>query len=75
MKKLYAVGCTVGFALFWVCGGLVVLGLVTGQGISVAALVLAVLGLALGVSTRLKLVELTRHLPTGTRVYQKEQAA
>lgn len=72
MKKVWAIACTLGFAAFWVFGGLAVLAYVDGHPLFAAVLMLALLGLGTGIWARMRLVALTRHLPRGARVRQEE---
>ena len=72
MRKFWAIACTLGFAAFWVFGGLAVLAYVDGHPLFGAVLVLALLGLGAGIWSRLRLVALTQHLPRGERVRQQE---
>lgn len=74
MRKFWAIACTLGFAAFWVFGGLAVLAFVDGHPLFAAVLVLALLGLAAGIWARLRLVALTRHIPRGDRVRQEDSA-
>jgi hypothetical protein len=75
MKKFCAIACTVGFSVFWIFGGLALVSFVNGQPISAAVLGLCALGLGVGVFMRRKVVELTQHVPQGTRVVQQDTAA
>jgi len=74
MKKFRALACTVGFSMFWVFSGLAVLAWVDAHALFALVVVLALVGLALGVWARLRVVELTRDLPRGDRVVQSEAA-
>ena len=68
MKKFCAIACTIGFSAFWVFGGLSVLSLANGNSVSAAVLALCALGLAVGVYTRQRVVQMTRDVPMGDRV-------
>ncbi|MDT8857340.1 hypothetical protein RNZ50_20325 [Paracoccaceae bacterium Fryx2] len=72
MKKFCAIACTMGFSAFWVFGGLAVLALVNGHPVGATGLLLAGIGLAVGVIMRRKVVDMTQDIPLGTRVVQKE---
>ncbi|WP_028031605.1 hypothetical protein [Gemmobacter nectariphilus] len=74
MKKFWAIACTLGFSAFWVFGGLSVLAFMDGHPLFAAVLVLALLGLMVGIWSRLRLVALTQDMPRGERVRQEETA-
>lgn len=75
MNKVLAITCTVSFTVFWVFCGLSVLAWVNKHVLFSALAVIALLGLALGVWTRLRLAELTRELPYGGAVAQPKASA
>lgn len=72
MKKFSAIACTIGFATFWIFGGLAAVSLVNGDPVGVVVPALCALGLAVGVVMRLRVVAMTRDLPQGTRAVQHE---
>lgn len=67
MKKACGLACTVGFALFWVCGGLVAVAVSNGWPVETPLVALAGLGGILGVMARLRVVSETRHIPVSVR--------
>jgi|GEM_PF-4745507 len=72
MKKFLAILCTVAFSAFWVFGGLALLAYVDAHPLMPHVMVLSLLGLAIGVWSRLRLLALTQDLQRGERVYQAE---
>lgn len=74
MKKFCAIACTLGFAAFWVFGGLAVLAFVDNHPLFWLVAVLSLVGLGLGVWARIRVVALTRDLPVGRRAVQPEAA-
>ena len=74
MKKVWAIACTLGFSAFWVFGGLSVLALIDGHPLMWLVAALSVLGLALGVWSRRRVVALTQDLAVGARAVQQETA-
>jgi hypothetical protein len=74
MRKTCGLACTVGFGLFWICGCLVALAVLTGQPVESPLVALAGLGGILGVMARVRVVQETQHLPVGTPTPASEQA-
>ena len=74
MRKFWAIACTLAFSAFWVFGGLSVLALVDGHPLAWVVMVLAALGLGLGVLARLQVVALTQDVPVGERATQQDSA-
>jgi len=74
MKKVWAIACTVGFAMFWVFGGLAVLAYIDNHALFWLVAVLSLLGLGLGVWARLRVVALTQDVPVGVRAVPQETA-
>ncbi|RRH77968.1 hypothetical protein [Falsigemmobacter faecalis] len=72
MKKFLAILCTVAFSAFWVFGGLALLAFMDAHPLMPHVMVLALLGLAIGIWARLRLLALTQDLQRGERVYQAE---
>lgn len=70
MKKVCAIACTLGFSAFWVFGGLSVLAFVDGHPLAGVVLLLAGIGLAIGIWARRRVVSLTQDVPVGRRVTQ-----
>jgi hypothetical protein len=75
MRKFCGVACTVGFGLFWICGGLVALAVVTGGTVEAPLVALAGIGGLIGLASRLRVVQETRHLPVGARATNGDSAA
>ena len=75
MKKVCAIACTLGFSAFWVFGGLSVLAFVDGHPLAGVVLLLAGIGLGLGIWARRRVVALTQDVPVGQRVTQDEAHA
>ena len=74
MRKICALACTLGFAAFWVFGGLSVLAWIDAHPLFWAVTLLSLAGLGLGIWARLRVVELTQDVPVGRRATPSETA-
>lgn len=70
MIKVWAILCTVAFAMFWVFGGFALMAAWDGSPLVIHVSVVSALGLGLGIYARRQLLALTRHYPRGQRVWQ-----
>lgn len=72
MRKFWAILCTIAFSCFWVFGGLAAMAYWDGHPLFAHVATLSLLGLGLGIWSRTKLYDATRHISRGERVFQQE---
>lgn len=75
MRKFWALVCVVGFAGFWTFGLIAVAALFGDRPLDGMHVVLAGMGLFIGILARVKVNEATRNVPVGPAVKQDEAAA